>query len=86
MPLTDEVVAELAQSQSLQSLRLEGNQLTDAGLESLAKLKTLRYLQVNHNQGKDGVKLTQAGIARLAAALPQCKIVWDGGTIGPKQQ
>jgi serine/threonine protein kinase len=84
MPLTDEVVAELAQSQSLQSLRLEGNQLTDAGLESLAKLKTLRYLQVNHNQGKDGVKLTQAGIAKLAAALPKCKIVWDGGTIEPK--
>jgi serine/threonine protein kinase len=84
MPLTDEVVAELAQSQSLQSLRLEGNQLTDAGLESLARLKTLRYLQVNHNQGKDGVKLTQAGIAKLAAALPKCKIVWDGGTIEPK--
>jgi hypothetical protein len=84
MPLTDEVVAELAQSQSLQSLRLEGNQLTDAGLESLARLKTLRYLQVNHNQGKDGVKLTQAGIDKLAAALPKCKIVWDGGTIEPK--
>ncbi|MFQ3591741.1 MAG: protein kinase [Gemmataceae bacterium] len=85
LELTDEIAEVLATSKSLEALRLEGNQLTDKGLESLAKLKTLRGLVITHNQGRNGVKITQAGIDKFADALPKCQIIWDGGTINPRK-
>jgi hypothetical protein len=30
-----------------------------------------------------GTRVTDAGVRQLAAALPQCKIEWDGGIIEP---
>lgn len=29
--------------------------------------------------------VTEAGVRELAAALPQCRIDWDGGRVEPKQ-
>jgi serine/threonine protein kinase/Leucine-rich repeat (LRR) protein len=50
----------------------------DAGLNSLVGLTELRELNIT------GTKVTKAGVDKLAAALPKCKIAWDGGTIQPK--
>jgi hypothetical protein len=85
MELTDEIAEELATSKSLDTLRLKGNKFTDRGLEALAKLKTLRYLDIVHNQGMNGSKITPAGIEKLAAALPKCRIDWDGGVVEPRK-
>jgi hypothetical protein len=30
-------------------------------------------------------EVTEAGVKKLAAARPQCKIEWDGGEIAPKK-
>ena len=35
--------------------------------------------------GLTRTKVTADGVKKLAAALPGCKIEWDGGTIGPKK-
>lgn len=82
---TDEMAEELAQSKSITTLRLQGNHLTDRGLEALAKLKTLRYLVIAHNQGTNGAKITPAGIEKVAAALPKCRIDWDGRVVEPRK-
>lgn len=85
LELTDEIAEELATSKSLDTLRLKGNKFTDRGLEALAKLKSLRYLDIVHNQGTNGTKITPAGIEKLAAALPKCRIDWDGGVVEPRK-
>jgi hypothetical protein len=30
-------------------------------------------------------RVTEAGVRKLAAALPACKIEWNGGTVEPKE-
>ena len=52
-------------------------QIDDDCVESLAEIKTLMNLWLK------GCKLTPEGIKRLAAALPLCRIEWDGGVIEP---
>jgi hypothetical protein len=52
--------------------------VTDAGLEQLAGFRKLASLFVKKTN------VTKAGVKKLAAALPRCKIEWDGGVIGPK--
>ena len=46
--------------------------MTDAGLESLTGLANLKRLFLT------GTKVTEVGVKKLSAALPGCKIDWDG--------
>ena len=59
----------LAGLPNLEVLLLQGAQLTDAGLEPLAKLKTLRQLDLRGN------KLSDDAVAKLQAALPAATIL-----------
>jgi formylglycine-generating enzyme required for sulfatase activity/WD40 repeat protein/serine/threonine protein kinase len=76
--VTDAGLVQLKSLDQLKSLRLDGTRITDAGLEHLCELKTLQIVQLN------ATKVTEAGVKKLSAALPGCKIEWDGGVIEPK--
>jgi len=76
--VTDAGLKHLCDGPVLNQLNLAGLAVTDAGLAHLARCKTLTIAWLN------GTKVTEGGVKKLAAALPQCKIVWDGGTIEPK--
>jgi hypothetical protein len=68
---------------ALAPLRLEhldltaGSGIDDAGLRVLAGMPTLREV------GLRDTAVTEAGVKRLAAALPGCRIEWAGGVVGP---
>jgi hypothetical protein len=51
--------------------------VSDAGLETLAGFPSLTWVMAKNT------KVTEAGVKKLAAALPGCKIEWDGGVIEP---
>jgi len=51
--------------------------MSDAGLAYFAGCLKLSFVKV------ENTKLTEAGVKKLSAALPQCKIEWDGGVIEP---
>jgi hypothetical protein len=70
--LTDASAERLASLSNLKVLLLMGTNLTDTGLQKLESVKTLTRLEVTKT------KVTAAGVARLQAALPDCKIDWDG--------
>jgi hypothetical protein len=61
----------------LKVLRLRSTAVSDAGLETLREIKSLGILSLG------GTRVTAAGVARLQAALPHCKIqtniAADGG-------
>jgi len=76
--LTDAGLVHLRELPDLASLNLSDTALTDAGLEHLTVLKKLQVLNLH------GTKVTAAGVKKLSAALPQCKIEWDGGVIEPQ--
>jgi serine/threonine protein kinase/Leucine-rich repeat (LRR) protein len=64
---------------NLATLYLNGNDgITDVGLAQLKQCKRLTYLDV----GK--TKVSADGLNDLKAALPKCKIIWNGGTLEPK--
>jgi len=46
----------------------------------VAPVTTLRRLNIS------GTKVTEAGVKKLAAKLPLCKIEWDGGVIESKEK
>ncbi len=76
--ITDAGLGKLVDLPALGDLRLGGcKQVGDVGLEHLAKCKRLTALYL------DKTSVTAAGVKKLAAALPQCTIIWDGGTIEP---
>ncbi len=75
--ITDDGLAALRVHPNLSWLRLDKNKLTDAGLLHLAECKKLTQLNLKETQ------VTEAGVKKLAAALPACKIEWDGGVIEP---
>ncbi len=67
MGLIDQDLAELATLPKLTNVCLSDNLgITDAGLVHLAKLKALRKIDLNNTN------VTEAGIARLQAELPDC--------------
>ena len=76
--VTDAGLRHLARMPQLRQLEVDGCAITDAGLEGLADLPKLTSLIVKNT------KVTAAGVKKLAAALPRCKIEWDGGVIEPK--
>jgi WD40 repeat protein len=76
--ITDAGLAHLKAFAGLETIHLGNCGITDAGLEHLTGHHRLRTVWLN------GTKVTQSGVAKLAAALPWCKIEWDGGVTGPK--
>lgn len=66
--LDDVMAAQLANLQSLDTLSLAGNPLTDKGLAEFKKLKNLKSLDIGMTM------VTAKGVADLQKALPDCKI------------
>lgn len=77
--LTDAGLVHLAKMPKLLVLMLINTGITDKGLDRLTKMTGLRHLQLNGCKG-----VTKVGVEKLAKALPQCKIEWDGGVSEPK--
>jgi len=77
--VTDTGLANFKICKKLTILRLAGTQVSDAGLAYFKDCKILTNLYL------EKTKVTAAGIDDLAKALPKCKIVWDKGTVEPKQ-
>ncbi len=65
----------------LTTLSLDNTPVTDTGLMKLKGCKNLTLLSVTKNG-----TITAAAIDALHAALPNCEIVWDKGTLGPKSK
>ena len=66
--MTDDGLAQLAKFSRLQTLILDGTQVTDAGLTHLRELTTLWRLDVK------GTQVTYAGAAELRSILPNLTI------------
>ncbi len=62
----------LRQFKHLTYLILNRTDISDQGMESLEEIKTLQQLLLH------STKVSKAGISRLANALPNCEITWDG--------
>jgi F-box/leucine-rich repeat protein 14 len=77
-PISDKGLASVAAMTNLTTLNLDRcPAITDAGLDHLRVLKKLELIDMRNT------KVTADGVKKLAAALPGCKIEWDGGTIEP---
>jgi Leucine-rich repeat (LRR) protein len=76
--VSDEGLATLKNCKIMDFLNLKDTKVSDAGLENLKGLAALKELDLT------GSKVTADGVKKLAAALPKCKIKWDGGVIEPK--
>jgi hypothetical protein len=67
--VTDTGLKELAEMKGLQTLDLHNTlKVTDAGLKDLAGLQGLQTLDLRYTQ------VTDAGVADLQKALPDCEI------------
>lgn len=62
----------------LSDLNLNDLPISDHGLQELKAITTLTALYL------DGTKVTDAGVKNLSAALPSCRIKWNGGVIEPQ--
>lgn len=71
--ISDDGLVDLAQARRLEFLSLRLSEVTDDGLPHLTALTGLKELNLT------GAKVTAEGVKELAAALPGCNIVWDGG-------
>lgn len=72
-----EVLESLAPLRELANISLKGSQVDDVALNALAKVSSLRRLELIET------KVTAGGVARLHESLPECEITWDGGRVGP---
>jgi hypothetical protein len=78
MPFNDQDVEPLSRMENLQILQLYPMAITDACIEHLAKIKTLREVRLDPS-------ITEAGARKLAEALPECLIIYGNGQrIQPK--
>ncbi|QDU21858.1 protein kinase domain-containing protein [Urbifossiella limnaea] len=77
LPVGDAAVVPFAECKNLEVLHLGGTQVTDEGVAQFKQCKRLQYLLLR------GTKVTAVGIDHLKAALPRCRIEWDGGVIDP---
>jgi len=75
--VTDAGLAYFKDCKNLSALWLDSTPITDTGLAHFKDCKNLKELDVR------ATKVSAAGIEPLAKALPQCKIVWNGGVIEP---
>ena len=67
---------DLASLPALRQLMILHTPIDDEGLKHLSGSKLISLNVKN-------TKVTEAGVKQLAAALPQCRIEWDGGVIEP---
>jgi serine/threonine protein kinase len=75
--VTDAGLANFKDCKDIGHLQLDGTAVTDAGLAYFKDCKGLGYLNVAKAQ------VTANGRAAFHAAVPGCKIDYDGGTIAP---
>lgn len=75
--VSDAGLAHLKDFKNLAFLSLEDTNLSDAGLVHLKDCQNLRELRVQKTM------ITAAMIEELHKALPQCRILWDGGVVEP---
>jgi internalin A len=68
--ITDDGLKHIKQFPSMQKLFLRDTGITDAGLKCLEGLENLGWVCVTLESGR----VTQAGVDKLKAALPECKI------------
>lgn len=80
--ITKAGVEALSQSKSLQELSLSNAReaVTDDVISPLKNWKSLKMLWV------PGTKVTEPALRQLSQALPNCRIIWDKGELGPKVQ
>ncbi len=64
----------------LTSINLGDNSISNVGLDYLTKSTHLTHLYIERT------KVTEAGVKKFAAALPRCRIQWDGGVIEPRSK
>jgi Leucine-rich repeat (LRR) protein len=76
--ITDAGLAIFQDSMNLTNLQLDGTKVSDAGLAHVEHCKNLEILAVRNT------KVSPSKIETLRKALPQCKILWDGGVIEPR--
>jgi uncharacterized protein (DUF952 family) len=77
--VSDAALRHFHRCQKLHTIHLDRTSVTDATLAQCASFSNLVDLQLTKTQ------VTEAGVKKLSAALPKCRIVWDGGTIEPAQ-
>lgn len=73
--INDAALKEIGALPKLVDLILHSTPISDVGLEHLHGLKSLHAVHLS------ATKVSAVGVKKLAAALPQCWISWDGGTI-----
>jgi serine/threonine protein kinase/Leucine-rich repeat (LRR) protein len=78
--VSDLGLAHFKDCNNLQTLYLGETQVSDEGLEPFANCPKLQAVLTKNT------KVTEAGVKKLAAALPTCKIEWDGGVIEGSQK
>ena len=76
--VSDAGLAHLKDCKNFLILTLSGTRVSDASLERLADFPKLSFVAALNT------KVTEAGVKKLSAALPGCKIEWDGGVMQPK--
>ena len=76
--ISDTGLVHIQDWKDLALLDLTGSKVTDAGLDHLADFQNLGLLVIRVT------KVTETGVKKLSAALPGCKIQWDGGVIEPQ--
>jgi tRNA A-37 threonylcarbamoyl transferase component Bud32 len=77
--VSDEGLIHLMDLKKLKLIWLHDTAVTDAGLAHLKVLSGLTRLVVHKT------KVTAKGVAEFQAAVPGCKVEWDGGTVEPKK-
>jgi hypothetical protein len=77
LPVDDAAVAPFADCINIEVLHLAGTRVTNPGIARFKECKRLRFVLLR------GTPVTAAGIDDLKAALPLCRIEWDGGVVAP---
>lgn len=81
LKITDASLAMLAKSNpSMEILQVPNTSIGDAGIAHLHEMSKLKELSLK------STKVTQAGVDKLKAALPGCRIEWNGGVIEPTKK
>lgn len=75
--MTDAGLGHFKDVAGLSILTLHGTKVTDAGLPALAECRKLTVL------GLRDTKVTARGLADFQAAVPRCRVTYDGGVLEP---
>ncbi|EAQ80808.1 serine/threonine protein kinase [Blastopirellula marina] len=75
--VTDAGLAYFRECREMNHVIIAETVISDASIDVLKNFKNLKGIEL------EKTKITAAGVNQLHQALPQCKIVWDGGTMEP---